>query len=180
MGEDVTTTGEPLAKASDMAVVHTMFRREFGLMPGLVRAVAPGDLPRVTLVGDHIALLSQVLEAHHTGEDKHIWPRLRDRAPGEVAPLIGVMEDQHHAIHRHLTNVAETLAAWRQVPSAESGQALAQAAEQQLPVMREHLALEEERACRSSSSTSLLPSTVRWCKGHPTRSRRTSCCWPSG
>ena len=145
MGEDVTTTGEHLAEASDMAVVHTMFRREFGLMPGLVRAVAPGDLPRVTLVGDHIALLSQVLEAHHTGEDKHIWPRLRDRAPGEVAPLIGVMEDQHHAIHSHLTNVAETLAAWRQVPSAESGRALAQAAEQQLPAMREHLALEEER-----------------------------------
>jgi hemerythrin-like domain-containing protein len=128
-----------------MAVVHTMFRREFGLMPGLVRAVAPGDRLRVTLVGDHIALLTKVLETHHTGEDIDIWPRLRDRAPGEVAPLIAVMEDQHHAIHGHLTKVAETLAAWRQVPSAESRDALAQAVEQQLPVMREHLALEEER-----------------------------------
>lgn len=141
----MAATGEPLANASDMAVVHTMFRREFGLMPGLVRAVAPGDLPRVTLVGDHIALLSKVLETHHTGEDKHIWPRLRDRAPQEVAPLITVMEDQHDAIHGHLTKVANTLAAWRQAPSADSGNALAQAAEQQLPVMREHLALEEER-----------------------------------
>jgi hemerythrin-like domain-containing protein len=141
----VTVTGEPLADASDMAMVHTMFRREFGLMPGLVQAVAPGDLPRVTLVGDHAALLTKVLDTHHTGEDKSIWPRLRDRAPEEVAPLIGVMEDQHHAIHGHLTKVAETLAAWRQAPSAESRDALAQAVEHQLPVMREHLALEEER-----------------------------------
>ena len=141
----MTVTGEPLANASDMAVVHAMFRREFGLMPGLVRATAPADLPRVTLVADHVALLIKVLETHHTGEDEHVWPRLRDRAPQQLAPLIAVMEGQHHAIHGHLAQVAEALAAWRQDPSAESGQALAQAAEEQLPVMHEHLALEEER-----------------------------------
>jgi hemerythrin-like domain-containing protein len=145
MGEDVTTTGEPLANASDMAVVHGMFRREFGLMPALVRGVAGDDLPRVKLVADHVALLCEVLETHHTGEDEHIWPRLRDRAPEDVAPLIGVMQDQHHAIHGHLAQVAGTLAAWRQAPTVESREALAQAAERQRPVMREHLALEEER-----------------------------------
>ena len=32
---------ESHADARDMFVVHRMFRREFGLMPGLVRAVVP-------------------------------------------------------------------------------------------------------------------------------------------
>ena len=37
-----------------------MFRREFGLMPDLVRAVTPGDTQRAALVAGHIALLSGV------------------------------------------------------------------------------------------------------------------------
>ena len=73
---------EPLADARDMFAVHTMFRREFGLMPGLVRAVAPGDKQRTMLVADHVALVSKVLDLHHSGEDKHIWPRLRERSTG--------------------------------------------------------------------------------------------------
>lgn len=45
----MSTANEPLADARDMFAAHTLFRREFGLMPGLVRAVADGDkAPRVT------------------------------------------------------------------------------------------------------------------------------------
>ena len=49
-----------------MFAVHTMFRREFGLMPGLVRAVAAGDKQRTKLVADHVALVSKVLDLHHS------------------------------------------------------------------------------------------------------------------
>ena len=51
----MTTVNGPLADARDMFAAHTLFRREFGLMPGLVRAVAAGDTKRSALVADHVA-----------------------------------------------------------------------------------------------------------------------------
>src|SRR6201984_1436793 len=105
----ITTLNESLANPRDMFAAHTMFRREFGLMPGLVRAVTPGDTQRATLVADHIALLSGVLGQHHAEEDRHIWPRLRERCPQECRSLVGVMEDQHHAIRTCLLQVSKAL-----------------------------------------------------------------------
>src|ERR1700722_3872069 len=51
----VTTLNESLADPADTFAADTMFRREFGLMPGLVRAVTAGDTQRARLVADHIA-----------------------------------------------------------------------------------------------------------------------------
>jgi hypothetical protein len=128
-----------------MFTAHTMFRREFGPMPGLVQAVTTGDTQRAALVADHIALVSDVLSEHHTGEDKYIWPHLWERCPDQCAPLIDVMEDQHHAIHAALLQVIGAAQAWRGTPSADARDALACALGRILPVMTEHLALEEER-----------------------------------
>jgi hypothetical protein len=122
-----------------------MFRREFGLMPGLVRAVTPGDTPRATLVADHITLLSGVLSQHHAGADRYIWPRLRERCPQECGPLVDVMEDQHHAIRTRLLQVSKALKPWRDSASARAGGALAGAIDRLIAVITEHLALEEER-----------------------------------
>ena len=141
----MTTVDEPLADAGDMFAVHTMFRREFGLMPGLVRAVAAGDKQRTMLVADHVALVSKVLDLHHSGEDKHIWPRLRERGNGEIASIVGVMEEQHGGIHHGLLQVTAAVESWRDSASAQARDALADAVGQLLPVMKEHLALEEER-----------------------------------
>jgi hemerythrin-like domain-containing protein len=141
----MTTPNEPLADARDMFAAHTMFRREFGLMPGLVRAVAAGDKQRSSLVADHIAVVSSVLNHHHYGEDQYVWPRLRERCPDDCAPLVDVMEDQHHAIHHGLLQVAQAGDAWRDSAAADARYTLAGAIERLLPVMNEHLALEEER-----------------------------------
>jgi hypothetical protein len=141
----MTRVNEPLADARDMFVVHTMFRREFGLMPALVRAVAADDKERTALVAGHVAIVSQILELHHTGEDKQIWPRLRERVPEEIAPIVGVMEGQHDAIHDALLQVEKTAEAWRESASAATRDALAEAIEQLIRPTREHLALEEER-----------------------------------
>jgi len=141
----MTTVDEPLADARDMFAVHTMFRREFGLMPGLVQAVAAGNEQRTTLVADHVALVSQVLDLHHSGEDKHIWPLLRERGTGEIASIVGVMEEQHGAIHHGLLQVRAAVELWRDTVSAQARDALAGALGQFLPVTKEHLALEEER-----------------------------------
>jgi Hemerythrin HHE cation binding domain len=117
----VTTLNESLADPRDMFAAHTMFRREFGLMPGLVRAVTPGDTQRAALAADHIALLSGVLSQRHAGEDGHIWPRPRERCPEESGPLAGVMEDQHHAIRTRLLQVSKALQPWRDGASARAG-----------------------------------------------------------
>ena len=140
----VTTLTESLADPRDMFAAHTMFRREFALMPSLVRAVTPGDTQRATLVADHIALLSGVLSQHHAGKDRHIWPRLRERCP-QSAPLVDVMEDQHHAVRARLLQVSKALQPWRDSASARAGGALASAIDQLIAVITEHLALEEER-----------------------------------
>jgi hypothetical protein len=139
------TDKESVADARDMSVVHAMFRREFGLMPGLVRAVAAGDSARAALVAGHVALMSEGLAAHHQGEDDHIWPVLRERCPGECAPLITVMEDQHHVIHDRLAQVAKAARSWRPDASAGPRDVLAQAVEELLAITRDHLTLEEER-----------------------------------
>jgi hemerythrin-like domain-containing protein len=141
----MTTGNEPLADARDMFAAHTMFRREFGLMPGLVRAVAAGGSQRAALVADHIALVSTVLNHHHSGEDAYVWPRLRERCPQDCAALVGVMEEQHHAIHHGLLQAAQAAEAWRDSAAADARAALAGAVGRLLPVMNEHLALEEER-----------------------------------
>lgn len=141
----MTTINEPLADARNMFTVHTMFRREFGLMPGLIRTVTAGDTRRVTLVADHIALVSGVLIAHHSSEDEHIWPLLRDRCPEECAPLVDIMEEQHHAIHTRLQQATEAVQAWRDSASAGTRDALADAVDSLIPITREHLSLEEER-----------------------------------
>jgi hypothetical protein len=138
-------TQEPHADARDMFVVHAMFRREFGLMPGLVRAVAAGDSARAALVADHIALMSDGLAAHHQGEDDHLWPLLRERCPEECAPLVAVMDNQHHVIHDHLAQVATAAQSWRPAAAAGPRDDLADAVERLLAITRDHLALEEER-----------------------------------
>jgi hypothetical protein len=141
-----TTASEPLADTRDMFALHTLFRREVGLSPGLVRAVAGGDMPRTTLVARHIALLSGLLKEHHAIEDKHLWPRLRVRGTQEVASVVCVMEEQHEAIHIGLLQVTDAVDRWRESASARARDALAETIAQLLLLMREHLASEEERA----------------------------------
>jgi hypothetical protein len=141
----VTTLNDSLADPRDTFAVHAMFRREFGLMPGLVRAVTPGDKRRATLVADHIALVSGVLSQHHAGEDRYIWPRLRESCPEESGPLVDDMQDQHHAISTCLLQVSKALQPWRDSASARARAALAAAIDRLIAVITEHLALEEER-----------------------------------
>src|ERR1700757_2004254 len=140
-----TRLAEAPADSRDMFVAHAMFRGEFGLMPALVRAVTPGDKQRATLVAQHIALMGSVLSQHHVGEDRHIWPRLRNRCAQECGPLVDVIEDQHHAIHTCLLQVSKALQPWRNGASARARDALAAAIDQLLAVVTEHLALEEQR-----------------------------------
>lgn len=139
-------TQEPYADVRDMYMAHTMFLREFGLAPELVRATDAGDATRTRIVADHILLVDSVLEHHHHGEDEHLWPRLLTRAGAEAEPVVGVMEEQHGAIEKAVGAVRDEVAAWRDAAAREGGAALAGSLEQLSALLADHLAVEEQQA----------------------------------
>jgi hemerythrin-like domain-containing protein len=129
----------------EMLMVHDVFRREFALMPALVRGVAVGDRSRAQIVTDHIECVSSVLHHHHSAEDQYTWPLLLDRCGSAFAPVVQVMEIQHGHIASLGREVDAALASWRTKVSVESREALAGVLERLLSPMKEHLREEEQR-----------------------------------
>jgi hemerythrin-like domain-containing protein len=144
MEESLTTTEVPHADVREMYMVHAMLRREFALMPGLVRGVAPGDRERARIVADHLGFVQGVLHQHHSSEDTHLWPKLLERGPEEIDPIVLRMEAQHQAIDTGLAEVDAAVAVWRDDAAPERSGELADALDRLNPVLVEHLDLEEE------------------------------------
>jgi hemerythrin-like domain-containing protein len=130
--------------AREMQMVHKMFRREFLLAAGLVRRVAEGDNERAETVASHLEFMANILHAHHNFEDRQIWPVLLDRCPDESIPNVCRTGDQHAAIDAAISEVAESLAAWRLEAAAGSRERLATALDKLLPILLEHMDFEEQ------------------------------------
>ncbi|GII28251.1 hemerythrin domain-containing protein [Planotetraspora mira] len=128
----------------EMYMLHNMFRREFALMPGLVRAVAAGDHERARIVAGHIEGVATVLHHHHHSEDEHVWPLLLERVPEDLAPVVRLMESQHEEVARTAAEIDEAIAAWRGSAGPEPREALADVLDRFLPLLKEHLGVEEE------------------------------------
>jgi len=88
----------------DMVLVHRVFRREFGLLPLMVRGVADGDVRAAARVARHAREMTDALHHHHHNEDELLWPRLLERAPLD-ADLVNRMEAQHAALAEILRRV---------------------------------------------------------------------------
>src|SRR5665213_3833853 len=80
-----TAPNRPLIQ--QMVVIHRVFRREFGLLPALIRGVATDDLERAKVVADHAAGLLRFVHIHHSGEDEFLWPVLLERVEVEACLL---------------------------------------------------------------------------------------------
>lgn len=102
----------------DMLVVHQVFRREYGLLPGLVRGVADGDAERAAVVADHHRLVADLLHGHHTSEDVMVWPVLLDQAP-ESAALVERMQGQHARLEDLLERAGDAVESWGTAPDDE-------------------------------------------------------------
>ena len=129
----------------EMHMVHDVFRREFALMPALVRGVAVGDHNRAQIVTDHIQRVSALLHHHHLVEGQYTWPLLLERCGPAFASVVQVMEEQHEQIATLGREVDAALTIWRTNATVESREALAAALERLLSPMKEHLRDEEER-----------------------------------
>jgi hemerythrin-like domain-containing protein len=127
----------------EMAIIHRTFRSAYDESARLVRA-APAPPPgRVTFLADHIDFAILALHIHHEGEDELLYPKLNERLPDQ-ASAIEEVERQHELINAALDNASAACAAWRQRPTAETGEALAAALDHLNAEARQHLDDEEQ------------------------------------
>jgi hemerythrin-like domain-containing protein len=128
---------------SSMGVVHSVYRREFRLAGDLIRGVATGDTDRAAVVADHLDLVHRHLHHHHTGEDELVWPKLLERAPAEVAPLVHKMASQHAAVDELQGRITRLLPRWRESAGEADRARLADLHDRLHDRLVEHLDLEE-------------------------------------
>lgn len=127
----------------DMVLVHRAFRREFRLLPHLVRSVGAYDIPRAELVARHYGELAEMLEHHHQGEDDLVWPKLLDRSQPD-ASLVTRMQTQHQAVSSLLASSQQMQVDWRRTADPRTGDQWAQTLTQLSEVLDEHLFEEEQ------------------------------------
>jgi hemerythrin-like domain-containing protein len=128
-----------------MPTVHTFFRREIRLAGGVVRRVPDGDVQRAGVVADHLDLVARTLHEHHTAEDELLWPKLLERVPTELAPIVRLMEAQHEQVDALLGEIAEVRPCWAATADPAIRDRLADAFDQLYVHLAEHLDAEEER-----------------------------------
>jgi hemerythrin-like domain-containing protein len=138
--------GSPYADTRDMYTVHTVFRREYALLPGLVRAVAANDGERAKIVAEHIRLVNLILHHHHSAEDATLWPALLNRAPREVDSVVHLLEGQHDVLDVLLDEVSMRLEGWTDDADSADGEALAAVLQRLAAALYEHMGLEEKLA----------------------------------
>jgi len=137
------SASEPI-NVRDMAIVHRLFRQAYEEAAQLVRAAPTPSPGRVTFLADHIDLTLKALHDHHEDEDTLLYPKLIERAP-EQAPMTEQVEHEHQLITVALDAASAACAAWRERPSAETGEALAAALDHLNAVVQPHLDDEEQK-----------------------------------
>ncbi len=147
-----TTPESTLADVRDMYVVHRAFRREFGLIPRLIRTVPAGDVARAEVIAQHLDMMLAGLHMHHTGEDAILWPLLLVRA-APSRELVETMQAQHEAVDGYADQIGVLAAEWRASASAVRGEQLARLVEDFRAALLEHLDLEEREILPLSART---------------------------
>lgn len=143
----MTSTPTPTTAAArpdtrEMVVVHNVFRRIFGDLPGLVRGVTPGDRARAGILADSYTEVAAALHHHHTGEDELLWPTLLQRVDADRAFVLRA-EEQHERVDTLLTRGTKQVLAFRADPSAANRDALAATIAELNDALCEHMADEE-------------------------------------
>jgi hemerythrin-like domain-containing protein len=139
-------SNEPYADVREMYLAHTMFRREFGLLPALIGGVSAADAARAQVIAQHFELIQNVLHHHHHAEDVYLWPRVLTRAGQDAAPVVAAMETQHAELDKVITDVAAGLQGWQETADRAQGAVLAETAGRLTQLLTEHLTAEEEQA----------------------------------
>lgn len=107
----MSDSATPRPDVSDLYAVHGVFRDTLGAAPRLVGEIAPGDAERVAVISNYYENILSFLEAHHDGEDKIVFPLMRERCADQGSFLDTLDEDHEEAI-RLMASATESLASW--------------------------------------------------------------------
>ena len=138
-----TPVGDNEIDITDMYAIHECLRREFAGLPLKVKVVAEGNAERAAVVGGHVLLMSDFLEAHHLSEDALVWPILKERSP-EHDGLVETMIGQHHALESGLVQIRANAKAWMATPGIQERATLHQSLIGFERELLHHLAVEEQ------------------------------------
>jgi hemerythrin-like domain-containing protein len=97
------------------------------------------------VVADHVEYLTRQLHHHHTIEDDLMWPKLLERVPEELAPIVHLMESQHERADGLIQEVDALLPQFREKAAADVRDRLADTLDTLHVHLVEHLDAEEER-----------------------------------
>jgi hemerythrin-like domain-containing protein len=126
----------------EMVLVHRVFRREFRMLPALIRAAAPGDVARAEVLGAHLQNVTDALHHHHTAEDDLLWPIMLGQV-GLRRDLVHRMEAQHERLDAQLARISELNPRWRATAAVAERDELATVVARASTGLDEHLTDEE-------------------------------------
>ena len=98
----------------------------------------------MTFLADHIDFGIAMLHVHHQGEDELLYPKLIERVPAQ-AQTTEEVEHEHQLIGSALDTASVACKAWRALPSAATGEALAASLDSLNTVTQRHLDDEEQK-----------------------------------
>ncbi|MEE6175894.1 hemerythrin domain-containing protein [Mycobacterium sp. 050134] len=128
----------------EMVMVHTMLRREFGLLPDLLRATTASDAERRAAISAHFDLIANILHHHHQAEDDHLWPQLLKRSVA-ASSIVDVLETQHCELAALLESSRVCVRRWVSESDLEHAAAAFDSVDQLNAALDEHLRVEEQQ-----------------------------------
>lgn len=136
------TTAPARPDTREMIVIHNVFRRLFGDLPGLIRNAGEGDTARATVLADTFVEVATGLHHHHTNEDELLWPTLLQRVEADRNFVLRA-EEQHERVQELLERGHVRAAMFRTDPCAAKREAFAATVSDLDAALREHMADEE-------------------------------------
>lgn len=130
--------------ATEMRLIHRIFRKQFAEVASLVRTVELMSPTRAGAVAGHLEFLLEGLHMHHTTEDELVWPTLASRLGDEGT--LAAMEQQHEAIAASVARVRSATEAWRRSPDRSTAGSLSHEVDAFRVVLEAHLDQEERDA----------------------------------
>jgi len=139
-GTDAARHGTGDADLTVMLAAHDAFRRDLVSLARAASAADRADPQRREQVGRGWQVFKRQLHFHHTGEDRHIWPRLADRLAHSESAMstLAAMEEEHARVDPLLEAVDAAFAD----PAGD----LAGAVDELATTLHGHLAHEERDA----------------------------------
>jgi hemerythrin-like domain-containing protein len=141
-----------------MGIVHDAFRRDFTRARRVLSSQFAPPRRQREAIGRHVEWMVNFLHQHHHGEDRGLWPLVRDRAP-RAAALLDELEADHRRIAPLLDGCSHAASGYAASPRDDRRLALVDALRRLTDELLPHLSREEDEAM---PTVSVSVSAAEW------------------